>query len=126
MILQKANLPNLLKNLLGRSIVTRAGAGRDNDDVSMIHPMVATLLIKFKQNLAAGCYRNLNSFLCKSDCGFPSDARTGGRYDRNFSISLTGLSLQIYLIIISIRNYNCHHKWKIRFWPMGANILRRI
>lgn len=37
--LQKANLLNLLKNLLGRSIVTAAPAGRDNDDVSMIHPM---------------------------------------------------------------------------------------
>ena len=37
--LQKANLLNLLKNLLGRSIVTDAAAGRDNDDVSMIHPM---------------------------------------------------------------------------------------
>jgi len=37
--LQKANLLNLLKNLLGRSIVTAAAAGRENDDVSMIHPM---------------------------------------------------------------------------------------
>jgi hypothetical protein len=33
------SLPNLIKNLLGRSIVTAAPAGRDNDDVSMIHPM---------------------------------------------------------------------------------------
>jgi hypothetical protein len=33
MNLQKANLLNLLKNLLGRSIVTDAAAGRDNDDV---------------------------------------------------------------------------------------------
>jgi hypothetical protein len=39
MNLQKANLLNLLKNQLGRSIVTDAAAGRDNDDVSMIHPM---------------------------------------------------------------------------------------
>ena len=39
MNLQKANLPNLLKNLLGRSIVTGAVAGRDKDDASMIHPM---------------------------------------------------------------------------------------
>jgi hypothetical protein len=37
--LQKANLLNLLKNLLGGSIVTAAAVGRDNDDVSMIHPM---------------------------------------------------------------------------------------
>jgi hypothetical protein len=34
-----ASLPNLIKNLLGRSIVTDAAAGRDKDDVSMIHPM---------------------------------------------------------------------------------------
>jgi len=39
MNLQKASFPNLIKNLLGRSIVTAAPAGRDNDDVSMIHPM---------------------------------------------------------------------------------------
>ena len=41
MNLQKANLPNLLKNLLGRSIVTAAAAAaaRDNGDISMIYPM---------------------------------------------------------------------------------------
>jgi hypothetical protein len=40
MNLQKASLPNLIKNLLRRSIVTAAPAGRDDDDVGMIHPMV--------------------------------------------------------------------------------------
>ena len=39
MNLQEASLPDLIKNLLGRSIVTAAPAGRDNDYVSMIHPM---------------------------------------------------------------------------------------
>ena len=39
MNLQKAKLPNFLKNQLGRSIVTAAAAARDNDDISMIYPM---------------------------------------------------------------------------------------
>ena len=41
MNLQKAKLPNFIKNQLGRSIVTAAAAAaaRDNDDISMIYPM---------------------------------------------------------------------------------------
>ena len=39
MNLQKAKLPNFLKNQLGRSIVAAAAAARDNGDISMIYPM---------------------------------------------------------------------------------------
>ena len=34
----------------------------------------------------AGCYRDLNSFFCKSNCGCPSNTRTATCYDRNFLI----------------------------------------
>lgn len=62
--LQKASLPNLIKNQLGRSIVTAAPAGRDNVDVSMIHLMVGwvveqnPLILSLHKNKKDGIKQN--------------------------------------------------------------------
>jgi hypothetical protein len=46
---------------------------------------------------------------------------------KEFFFHLTSVKEQGYLANeLEVPKVGCHHKWKIRFWSMGANILWRI